>query len=253
MEHNRNMKSASASILTTPAWRLRPALQRPVPVLAAGQVHEVHGQGDDRAAGLAFALGLGAANRTGTVLMVRSGRRQSLALYGEGLALLGIDPARLLLVKAGDAATLLRAGLEGARCPGLALVLLESEGPLKGYDLTASRRFVLAAERTQTPVVLLRHAAKAQPSAAHTRWQVASAPSQPLAAPPGAQVRPPGLPALAVEALRWRGGPAGQTWHLQWDEQHGGFRDTTGTPNRSENGQAAPSGAVLPLAALRAG
>jgi protein ImuA len=132
----------------------------------------------------------------------------ALALYGEGVAALGIDPARLVLAQARDAAALLRAGLEGARCPGLALVLLESEGPLKGYDLTASRRFVLAAERTQTPVVLLRHAARAQASAAHTRWQVSSAPSQPLEAPPGAQVRPPGLPALAVEATLagWAGG-----------------------------------------------
>ncbi|MFC3671125.1 ImuA family protein [Novosphingobium pokkalii] len=244
------MRTVSAPILSSPSWRLRPSAQRPMPVLTAGQVHEVHGQGDDRAAGLAFALGLGAANRDGPVLVVRAGLRQPLALYGEGLAALGIDPARLVLAQARDAAALLRAGLEGARCPGLALVLLESEGPLKGYDLTASRRFVLAAERTQTPVVLLRHAARPQASAAHTRWQVSSAPSQPLEAPPGAQVRPPGLPALAVEALRWRGGPAGQTWHLQWDEQHGGFRDATGT---SDSGSAAPSGAVVSLAALRTG
>ncbi|NMN04329.1 MULTISPECIES: hypothetical protein [unclassified Novosphingobium] len=251
------METPSAPILSSPTWRLRPALRRPMPVLAAGQVHEVHGEGDDRAAGLAFALGLGTANRQGAVLVVRGALRQGLGLYGEGLARLGIDPARLLLVEARDAAALLRAGLEGARCPGLALVLLESEGPLKGYDLTASRRFVLAAERTQTPLVLLRHAARPQPSAAHTRWQVASAPSLPLEAPPGAQVRPPGLPMIAVEALRWRGGPAGQTWHLQWDEQHGGFRDTTGslggTPNRNENARTAPSGAVLPMAALRTG
>lgn len=256
----------SASILTSPAWRLRPSLRRPLPVLAAGQVHEVHGQAEDRVAGLGFALGLAAAGRIGPVLVARARLRQPLGFYAEGLAALGIDPARLLLVEAGDEQAMLRAGLEAARCPGLALVLMESDGALKPYDLTASRRFVLAAERTQTPVVLLRHAAEPRASAAHTRWQVQSAPSHPLAAPPGAQVRPPGHPAIAVEALRWRGGPAGQTWTLQWDEQHGGFREATdttsddlaitgiGTGTGKRSGQpAAPSRAVVSVAGLRAG
>jgi hypothetical protein len=117
MEHNKNMRTVSASILSSPSWRLRPSAQRPVPVLAAGQVHEVHGQGDDRAAGLAFALGLGAADRDGPVLVVRAGLRQPLALYGEGVAALGIDPARLVLAQARDAAALLRAGLEGRAAP----------------------------------------------------------------------------------------------------------------------------------------
>ncbi len=49
----------------------------------------------------------------------------------------------------------------------------------------------------------------------------------------------PGAPAFDLELLRWRGGPAGTRWRLDWDKDEQAFRD------------AALSGAVLPLAARR--
>jgi protein ImuA len=137
--------------------------------------------------------------------------------YSEVEAGLGIDPARLVIVDAPDELGVLRAGLEAARCPQVATVLLEAEGRFAAYDLTASRRLALAAERNRNRVIVLRLDAEPRASAAQTRWALASAPSLPLEA--GA----PGWPALDAELLRWRGGAAGERWRFEWDEQDGGF------------------------------
>ncbi len=212
----------------------------PLPVLASGQLHEVHAAGHDQAAALCFALsrssGAGAAV---LARMVRSGPLRA-NLQGDGLALLGIDPARLTLVEANSEIDVLRAGLEAARCPGVAMVLLEVRGRFAQYDLTASRRLALAAERSQACVVVLRHDAQPRASAAHTRWSITSAPSTPL------EADAPGWPALAVELLRWRGGVADRQWLLQWDSKNGTFRDSI-----SGAAGAALSGAVVPLPAVR--
>jgi protein ImuA len=153
--------------------------------------------------------------------------------------MLGIDPARLVLVDAASEADLLRAGLDIARCRGVAALVLESAGRLAPYDLTASRRLALAAERTGGRAILLRAGAEPRPSAAQTRWSLAAAPSEPWEA--GA----PGWPALDVELLRWRGGPAGRRWRLHWDGDHARFREA--------HSEAPLSGAVVPLAPHRTG
>ncbi|MGH6786304.1 MAG: ImuA family protein, partial [Novosphingobium sp.] len=165
-----------------------PARAARMPSLDPGHLHEIHAQPDDRAAALAFALGRGGTGKALLVRLARRGRRT--VPSGEGLVLLGIDPARLVLVEAGDERDLLRAGLEAARCPGIGLVLLETRGRCPGYDLTASRRLALAARRSRTSVVVLRHEAEPRPSVAQTRWAVAAAPSRALDG--GA----PGWPAL---------------------------------------------------------
>ena len=206
-----------------------------MPGLDSGHLHEIHAKADDRAAALAFALARGGA---GKAMLVRLARRGRTVPSGEGLMLLGIDPARLVLVEADDERDLLRAGLEAARCPGVGLVLLETRGRCPGYDLTASRRLALAVRRSRACAVVLRHEAEPRPSVAQTRWAVASAASRPLEA--GA----PGWPALEAELLRWRGGPAGWRWRLEWDSIQGGFRNAA---------DPAPLlGAVVSLARLRA-
>lgn len=222
-----------------------------LPAFEPGRLHELHAAGDDRGAALAFALSMACRDSAGTILLVRGGREgrrgrgggaPPLVLNGEGLALLGIDLARLMIVEAGPDSDrgleLLRAGLEAARCPGVAAVLIESLGRFAAYDLTASRRLALAAERTGGRVIVLRGDAEPRPSAAQTRWAVGSAPSAAW------EARAPGWPALAVELLRWRGGPAGRRWRLEWDAHHGHFRDATDSETLS--------GAVVPLVAVRA-
>lgn len=212
------------------------------PGLEAGYLHEVHGQGDDRAAALAFALGAAAGEGALFLIRQRRGSRAMAWPCGDGLAGLGLVPSRLTLVEAEDERQVLRAALEAARCPDVAGVVLESSGRFVAYDLTASRRFALAMERGQGRVIVLRLDAEPRPSSAQTRWAVSSAPSFPLAA------RAPGRPALQAELLRCRGGPAGQRWRLEWDMEHGAFREATGDPVI----RAPLPGAVVSLAALRA-
>lgn len=211
----------------------RPALER-------GRLHEIHAGKEDQAAALAFALGAVQDSAPAPLFLARRMPRGAGTVpYGEGLAMLGFAPGRLVLVETRDELELLRAGLEAARCPGVGAVLLETQGAFARYDLTASRRLALAAERTRGCVIVLRLDAPTRPSAAHTRWSVAAAPSVPLAADA------PGWPAIAVELLRRRDGPAGGRWRLEWDARRNTFRE-------AENETAIP-GPVVPLPAVRSG
>jgi protein ImuA len=225
--------------------------------LGPGQLHEVYAAAADWAGALAFALGAAAAE--GPMVLVRGGWRRGwpLDLCAAGLAELGVDPARLLIIAAPDATALLRAGHEAARCPGLALLVLESWGSLPAYDLTASRRLVLAAEVSRVPVIMLRLEAQPRASAAHSRWSVRAGPS---AAPPGPlSIAPPGPATLAVDLLRRRGGPAQLSWNLAWDEDDGSFRPAAHSGpahlGPTHTGRDAPplSGTVVSLGPQRMG
>ena len=224
----------------------RAPCQRASPSLAQGQLHEIHACVDDWAAALGFALAPPEARRRGPTVLLRSRARLAsrMPLHGEGLAGLGIDPASLLIVETSDEQALLRAAHDAARCAGLAAVVLETWGNLPRYDLTASRRFVLAAERSQVSLILLRGDAHPRASAAHTRWSIRSQPSIPL---PG---QAPGGPVMEVELLRQRGGPAGMRWRLAWNDKNGFLLDN---PAAARPDTAPPSGLVVPFPALRAG
>jgi protein ImuA len=221
-----------------------------LPPLAKGQLHEVHAAADGWASALAFSLASIEAHDRRPILLlrVRKGKSRTMQMEpcGEGWAPLGLDPARLVIVDAPSDAALLRAGLDAARCPGPAAVLLETWGTLRDYDLVASRRLILAAEHSRIPIVILRGDAQPRASAAHTRWAVASAPSTAL------EVRAPGAPALHVELQRRRGGPGGLHWRLEWNEDHGGFREAPIEPAQPP-GDDSPTlpGAVVSLDALR--
>ncbi len=148
-------------------------------------------------------------------------------LYPPGLADLGLDPERVILVQAGNEAELLWALEEGLKCGELAAVVGECE-PL---ERRAGRRLQLAAEAGGVTAFALirpwqaRGRAKA-PSAATTRWQVAPAvskgdrdPAQPMSggAPEDAPGDAPGGASGAcwqLELLRCRGAsPA--AWYLE--------------------------------------
>ncbi|MFC3174966.1 hypothetical protein ACFOD9_11970 [Novosphingobium bradum] len=246
-----------------PATRLLPEIGG-IPGLEPGRLHEVHAESAHRAAALAFALAqVGGPPASGPLFLIHSRGRTRWAramLHGDGLARLGLDPARLTIVAAADGGGkgtaggtargngLLRAGLDAARCPALAGVVIESAGRLPAYDLTASRRLALAAERSGGRVVVLRIDAEPRPSAAFTRWTIASAPSLALAG------EAPGEPALVARLDRRRGAAAGQEWRLEWDSDHGFFRPLPATPaGPASPAPAALPGAVVPLAGLRTG
>ncbi|HMO75560.1 MAG TPA: hypothetical protein PKD99_06915 [Sphingopyxis sp.] len=206
--------------------------------LARGRMHEFFAADAlDAASAAAFAALLALCGEgDAPILWLRmdDGARRAGQVYGPGFAELGGDPGRLLIVEAGDASALLRAANDAARAPGSAAVVVESWGAMPALDLTAGRRLVLAARGAGTTLLMLRLAASPVPSVAETRWDVRAAPSAALAAEAA------GGPAFDLELLRWRAGPAGMRWRLEWNRDERSFRD------------AALSGAVLPLPARRA-
>lgn len=203
-----------------------------------GRVHEFYtAEQEDAAAiaGFAAALAIGMTSNARPALWLRSRRavNASGVLQGEGWAELGGAPDACIFGLFGDSMNLLRATVDALRCGGLGAVVLESWGCMTELDLTASRRFALAAEKSAVPLLLLRIDATPGPSAAQTRWQVTSAPSHPL---PG---NAPGVPTFDIELLRQRSGPFGMRWRLEWDRDQRIFRD------------AALSGAVVPVPSVR--
>ncbi|HYE50364.1 MAG TPA: hypothetical protein VEB20_12290 [Azospirillaceae bacterium] len=199
-----------------------PDLDRHLPGggLPLGAVHEVVGPDPrlDAGAATGFAavlLGRLSAGR-GPVLWVARGRD----LYAPGLAALGLDTDRLILVRADGDADALWAMEEALRCAAVGAVLGEAGEP----DLAASRRLQLAAEAGGVPGLLLRLGPRrVGTSACVTRWRVEAVPSGAagvavgLGQDDGAGVGLPGLGPAAwrAELLRCRGGRPG-AWLLAW-------------------------------------
>ena len=137
-------------------------------------------------------------------------------LYGPGLVAHGLDPGRLVLVRAPRDAEILWAMEEGLRTPGIVGVV----GEVGSLPAAASRRLQLAAERSGITAFLLRRwrdggqatRERALPNAATTRWRITALPSQPpyIASPArgGGNGWRPGIgrPRWRIELLRCRGG-----------------------------------------------
>ena len=191
--------------------------------LVRGGLHEVYAATTAHtgaATGFAVALAF-KASRERPILWVRQDYLDTEIgrLNASGLAELGFNPSRVILVRAKDAEGVLRAGEQAARCPALGTVLIEPWGTPKILDLTASRRLSLASAKSGVPTVMLRVAASPSQSAAATRWMVEALPSHPLAA------NAPGFPVFQLTLLRQRGGVAGRSWPLEWDRDRKCFQE----------------------------
>lgn len=164
--------------------------------LAMGALHEVAGAGpdpcDDAAATL-FLAGIAArlaAVQTGGCVLWALGRRD---LFAPGLAQAGLGPDRLIYAEAMRDEDVLAVMEEGLRHGGLAAVI----GEVGRVTMGATRRLQLAAEEGGTTALMLKRWRRsgedplAMPSAAVTRWRIASAPSAPL-------------PAAGIGRARWR-------------------------------------------------
>jgi protein ImuA len=152
-------------------------------------------------------------------------------LSAPGLSQIGLDPARLLLLVLPDPVTLLRAAADVVRCSPAGAAVIELWKQPRALDLTASRRLAVAAEESGVTALMLRVDATPLPSAAHTRWQIAAAPSTAL------EADAPGHPAFDIELLRQRGRPDGGRWRLEWHREQARFAE------------APLPGAVVPAAA----
>ena len=188
--------------------------------LPRGALHEVMAGHAGAATGFCAAL---AARAGGEVLWCENARTLDAgALYAPGLARFGLDPARLIAVRARRDAEALWTLEEGLRCRRLAAVI----GEVGALTLTAGRRLQLAAEAGGGTAFILSPAAETPPpGAATTRWRVDSIPG-------GAAAR------WRVELFRCRGGAA-RTWALEWRDATGDFavaapvRDGPAVPRQS--------------------
>lgn len=149
--------------------------------LALGPPHEIAPmEPADAIAALGFALALCAAQlaRTQGAALIAAAPNQPLP-HGHGLAGLGLDPGRLLLLEAGGDAEVFRAleaALHARALPVLIGLLAD------GLPLKPGRRLQLAAEAgsegAAPPLVLiLRPPQAGLPNGAATRWGIASAPA----------------------------------------------------------------------------
>lgn len=188
--------------------------------LRRAALHEVSGSAAD-----GFAAMLAGRMAAGAVLWCAA-RRGAEGLYPPGLAMLGLDPARLLLVDCRNETELLAAAEEGLRSPGLAAVVLEA---VREPDMTAARRLQLAAETGGVLGLLVSPGASGHPGA--TRHHGAMAPGHQGAMAPGVLPPSPAVsrwrvdPAPGGEGTRWylrllrcRGGGTGE-WMVDWNEK----------------------------------
>ena len=217
--------------------------------LALGAVHEILGSSGDEedgaaaagfAAGIAARLGPRAGNDAPVLWCLKRPD-----LYGPGLLAHGLDPARLVLVRASRDEDILWAIEEGLRSPGLAAVI----GEIGRLPMVASRRLQLAAEHSGVTAFLLRrwrnaHEAAAErnrPSAALTRWRITALPSVPIrpslrvdrASPAsrGELGKGLGRPRWRLELLRCRGGePA--AWDVEISDATGSLSLSAGLADR---------------------
>ena len=160
------------------------------PILAAlgldarRRLHAIHpASAGQEAAATAFALGVilsldnrDAAPRPLLWVLSAAARREVGLPYGPGLAAIGLDPARVVVVEARTALAALAAAEMGLEETGLAGVLVDLPARLPADMLKLGKRLSLRAEQQATPCCLV-HATKAaveMPVA--SRWQVASRP-----------------------------------------------------------------------------
>lgn len=188
--------------------------------LKRGVCHEVYAATGHETAATGFAAGLAWRAASGKpVLWIR--QDFSALEFGElaatGLVELGIDPARVLLLRAAHAEDALRAASDALSCAALGAVVIELVGAPKVLDLTASRRLTLAAAENGVTALLLRFGAEPDASAASTRWVVRAAPSR-------ADDEDWGRPLFACELVRNRQGGTGH-WVMEWSCDDGVFRE----------------------------
>lgn len=194
--------------------------------LMRGTLHEVFA-GDASAFGFAAALARCVAGAKRVLWVVQDfSAIEHGAVSPTGLAEFGLDPSRLLLLRAANAEDALRAGADALTCAALGAVIVEIPGHPKVLDLVASRRLVLGAQQKHVTAFLLRPGAQAEPSAAETRWLIKAAPS--------ADKDDWGMPRFDAALTRNRHGETGR-WVMEWCCDDGAFRASA----------AAHSGAVV--------
>ena len=168
-------------------------------------------------------------------------------LYAAGLAALGLDPGRLLIVDSPSPGQRLAALEDILRTDGLAAVIVEYDGISQSADywMRLARRAQLAAEASGVTGFLLGWPVAA--SGFETQWRVA-----PAAMDRADQLRHPAQPwhpVWDVELTHARGGRP-HAVRLQWDVAANRLHDRTATADTAASqcaSQSASQPAMLPF------
>ncbi len=191
------------------------------PGLSRAALHEVYATAPaDCAAAVGFAVLLALRAAGGRpVLWIRDDRtiRETGRLHAAGLIELGAEPDAITLVEARDTRGVLQAAADSVKCGDVGTVIIEPWAQAPEFGLTESRRIALAAARSGVFTLAIRSGAVPTPSAAATRWAVATAPSTALDA------NAPGHPAFDISLLRHRGGIAGFDARVEWNRDRRAF------------------------------
>ena len=181
--------------------------------------------------------GRGTAHGVGRGLIVQSAgaEREGGGLYGPGLAALGLDPARLALVRVRRPVEVLQVLDEALRSGAVAAAIAELEAGDQ-ISLAASQRFNFWAQSHDSMAFIV----ALQPSgnsAALTRWQVAAAPSEGAVALARRRgLRRPRLGGTGLELVLRRnrrstaGGGFSGRWIVEWDGEDCCFRTPEALP-----------------------
>ena len=164
--------------------------------LTRGALHEFFGSSATTAGFVAALLSHTTLAENGAVMWCRSGSE----LYAPGLASLGLEPERLLLVRSSNTKKLLWAMEEGLRS-GLPIAVI---GEIDRASSISLRRLQLAAETGGIAAFLIQCNKTAVSSPAATCWRIKARPSTGK------------LPSISwkIQLIRVRGGVAGE-WELE--------------------------------------
>jgi protein ImuA len=133
------------------------------------------------------------------------------ALYGHGLAALGIQPERMLMITAAKEKDLLWT-LEEAVSSGAFGAVVGSLGAKERlYGFATSRRLKLRAATSRIPLFLLRHRSNGGATAAQGRWTISSLPSRSEGEHSGYTLLGPPRLRLTLERM---GGLPPQSWEM---------------------------------------
>ncbi len=220
------------------------ALGGGVPRLGLTEIHAAAMRDAVAVSGFALALAMlmpGAPGPANPILWIATGDfwRETGRPYAPGVARrFGLPPENLLFATVPKPVDALWVAEEAAATGVFAAMLVEIGGNPRDLDLTATRRLHRRALLAGQPILLLRAAAQATPTAAPLRLLVSSAPSTPrntLSGPLTGSIGPPAFH-LAIGKSR-TAIPATVT--LEWS--HGAFQERTS--------RTAISGAVASLSA----
>lgn len=139
-------------------------------------------------------------------------------LFPDGLSHYGFDASRLIRVQPMHFGECLWAAGEAAKAGNLAAVILHVKGNQKALDLSVSRKLMLRAQASGTPLFILRQAGEEEASSAATRWHIKPAPSLPNEN----YSKGVGHMRLVLTLEKNRNGQTGQ-WPIAWNPETRSF------------------------------